>query len=401
MSRKRNAGATGCDEIVDKLTLWLDGELDPREHAAVAEHLEECRDCRELSREFERLDTVVMANARQITAGHGFVASVMKEVRQTSIEGLEQPASKGFFSSFFSLFAGSPARRLAWSLTAVLLLTGGAWFTMYRLPEGGARLVTVTDGAQREFARGLTCRLDIGSARIQPAGKTAWQSLSGSVAVKAGDRIMTARSSMCTLVNRAGTAVTVLGASGLQVQSDAVGLVKGRAFFDVASHTETFSVTVPNGTVMVHGTVFTVAIKKDESATVILWEGKISLQHTGGANLAMAPYQKAVVSQRGLSAVPHTVSKSDRRQWQDLLVKSDRVRDGRTPALSGYGDPVHGSGSIAQTVEVEEFGQTGSAEPEESAGDSTQRRPVRGRELDSGVMSGEGATIDEVFDASF
>ena len=49
----RRDGTMGCEEALEKLATFLDGELNPDESAQVRSHLEKCRSC--FSRaEFER-----------------------------------------------------------------------------------------------------------------------------------------------------------------------------------------------------------------------------------------------------------------------------------------------------------------------------------------------------------
>lgn len=49
----RIEGTMGCEEALEKLATFLDGELDPKESAQVRRHLKTCRSC--FSRaEFER-----------------------------------------------------------------------------------------------------------------------------------------------------------------------------------------------------------------------------------------------------------------------------------------------------------------------------------------------------------
>lgn len=56
VTRKRNKAVKKeiCEQLYEKLVLYADGESEPKETAEITEHLERCKDCREMLRALRR-----------------------------------------------------------------------------------------------------------------------------------------------------------------------------------------------------------------------------------------------------------------------------------------------------------------------------------------------------------
>jgi len=69
-----------CHKVIDRLSAWLDGELNDAERAAVAGHIEVCPDCR---RELDRLvaDRELLSSASPAEEPPFLAARVLSEIR--------------------------------------------------------------------------------------------------------------------------------------------------------------------------------------------------------------------------------------------------------------------------------------------------------------------------------
>ncbi len=396
MRRKSNKnGRMSCHEVRDILPLWLDRETDQVEFEVVARHLEECDECETLCRELKRMDSLVEANVRQLTVGDGFTASVMRSVRETAIEGIEKPAAAGFgdlLAALFRPFARRPLQ-LAMSAALFLLVAGaGVWFSLDLSFDGSSRPVPGMLSGERVFTQGLRLSMLNGQARIMNETGGSWQEMSGETNLTAGDRVVTERGAAVRLMNSAGTVIAFTGSASFSILENSVRMSEGRALYNVTHLEDTFSVNVPGGTVTVLGTVFSVTVSPNRSSSVILWEGKVRVSHTGGENRILVPNEKALLDEDKLMLGTKPVGGRDRQAWQKLLAEIARNR----VAGVDTGGVITGTDSYepGRTAEIDE-------RDDKSSIDGSVKRDgaIRGRRINPDILSGESGTIDRIFDA--
>jgi len=61
---------TTCEDVLEELERYLDGETDPRAAAEVASHLSECRSCLQRAEFQRRLQRIVGLKCRTQTPAH-------------------------------------------------------------------------------------------------------------------------------------------------------------------------------------------------------------------------------------------------------------------------------------------------------------------------------------------
>lgn len=59
----------GCEEMAERLSAWLDGELEEEEVPSLLEHLRACPDCRALKERFEAVDRLATRSCIQFGSG--------------------------------------------------------------------------------------------------------------------------------------------------------------------------------------------------------------------------------------------------------------------------------------------------------------------------------------------
>jgi mycothiol system anti-sigma-R factor len=61
---------TTCDQVLNEIELYLDGELDSRQATVLVEHSSECRSCFERTKFQRRINRIVGTRCRSETPAH-------------------------------------------------------------------------------------------------------------------------------------------------------------------------------------------------------------------------------------------------------------------------------------------------------------------------------------------
>ncbi len=107
-----------CEQIQQRLSAWIDGQLDEPERGSIGEHLGVCDRCAREAEEFDALDRVY-AEADEIAPGAGFAAAVHARVRA----GDERPA----WDHWLTWLRPGPQGVLAMAAAVVLVTAATLW----------------------------------------------------------------------------------------------------------------------------------------------------------------------------------------------------------------------------------------------------------------------------------
>lgn len=118
---------TGCEQVLDLISLRLDGPLDPQDQMTLDEHLNQCPSCRAMAADLEGLHSAC-AGLDETPPPEGFAQGVLDRIAAETAQGT---AHQG---KIIPLLRRPALRRLTGLAACALLMVGAAHFLLPSAP---------------------------------------------------------------------------------------------------------------------------------------------------------------------------------------------------------------------------------------------------------------------------
>ncbi|MCK5806393.1 MAG: zf-HC2 domain-containing protein [Lentisphaeria bacterium] len=263
-----------CRWIQQHVHSILDGELSPRERAALEAHMADCPECQQLMRRAEEEERELRLAFERPTAPDGFAEAVMARL---------QPSE-----------AGPPAPVLlamGWRRWVLLLVSSAALVVLYfglRVFSGSGGQSTEGPGVvavpPEKLAPVVATTASVrGETFFMLSGDPGWQKLSAGQPLRIGTRLRTGGGAHLK-VQIGETVVSQIDEAGLARLTDTgLFLEQGRVFSEVKPGGQGFVVETADGTATVKGTRFEVDRRSGQMTQLRVVEGTVEFSNPEGA----------------------------------------------------------------------------------------------------------------------
>lgn len=302
-----------CTQIAYKIQAYVDGELSQSQRLICDQHFTECRQCRALVQEHQRLSASLFEAFADFRLVEDLSPRILDHLPvRYSTSDLDDLA-------VLNWRAKHPQETIRWIArsmpvaAAVLIVVLGA-FIYGQWPRE----------VQAGHAIGMVVQAH-GAATYVSHTAVERENVSVAQFIEPNDRFETGAAGAIMLALAGQTTVKMQSNTRVSVDSERVIRVEsGEAYMDVGHDDRLFKVRTALGTVTVFGTAFNVRVS-DNAVTVTVTRGTVQLDNNNGHFQPLGAGEQATIVGNGVPSAPVRVDTVELTKWAASIVPDERA----------------------------------------------------------------------------